>query len=282
MIKIFDVTLRDGSYINKNYIFSEQEKNSYLNNHNEFNEGFVKYYEFGHGLGSLDKIINQKSGFDLYKINKKKKIKVGIFTQPSYFKDNKFFFKILWDKIDFIKIGISNFKDCTKIEEHINFLKKNNVQIFFFIKQCHRYSPKKIKDFIIKIQTKYNINNFFLADSLGVLNNSDIINYEKVIRAYNKNINLGFHGHDNFGNALSNSIAAINNNYKFIDCTSNGMGRSCGNTVLELLLTNLFKKNKNKLIKELKNYEKYFKFKKVKKIKYTDIKNSIKYKYSLS
>lgn len=65
---IFDVTLRDGSYINKNNLFTEFEKNNYLNGHNEHNEGFVKYYEFGHGLGSLEKLVKQKSGLTLYKL----------------------------------------------------------------------------------------------------------------------------------------------------------------------------------------------------------------------
>jgi 4-hydroxy 2-oxovalerate aldolase len=47
---------------------------------------------------------------------------------------------------------------------------------------------------------------------------------------------VGFHGHDNLGLALANSIAAAESGASIVDGTVTGMGRGPGNTRTELLL----------------------------------------------
>jgi 4-hydroxy 2-oxovalerate aldolase len=48
-------------------------------------------------------------------------------------------------------------------------------------------------------------------------------------------VSVGFHGHDNMGMALLNSVAAMNAGATWIDSTVAGMGRGAGNTATEEL-----------------------------------------------
>lgn len=52
---------------------------------------------------------------------------------------------------------------------------------------------------------------------------------------------LGFHGHDNLGLALMNSVAALEGGAEYVDCSFLGMGRGAGNLRTEQLLLYLKK-----------------------------------------
>lgn len=61
---------------------------------------------------------------------------------------------------------------------------------------------------------------------------ADVERYYNAIRKIS-NVKTGFHGHDNIGLALANSIYAVKLGIDFIDTSLQGLGRSAGNTVLE-------------------------------------------------
>ena len=64
---------------------------------------------------------------------------------------------------------------------------------------------------------------------------------------------MGLHAHNNLKLALSNSITAVKNNFKWIDATILGMGRGPGNLLTEEIFK--FKNYKNNTINILKkNY----------------------------
>ena len=59
---------------------------------------------------------------------------------------------------------------------------------------------------------------------------------------YNKNnIKLGFHAHNNLGNAYTNFIKCINSNISIVDSTTSGLGRGAGNLHSEILILHLYK-----------------------------------------
>jgi 4-hydroxy 2-oxovalerate aldolase len=57
----------------------------------------------------------------------------------------------------------------------------------------------------------------------------------------NLNIQIGFHGHNNLGSAISNSINAAVNGASIIDVCMRGFGAGAGNTQLEILIPVLHK-----------------------------------------
>ena len=61
----------------------------------------------------------------------------------------------------------------------------------------------------------------------------------------NSGIQLGFHGHNNIGLAVSNSIKCADLGFDFIDCTLQGLGRSIGNAPSEQLIMALLRSGYN-------------------------------------
>ncbi|RWI89825.1 hypothetical protein [Mesorhizobium sp.] len=76
---------------------------------------------------------------------------------------------------------------------------------------------------------------FYLADSFGSMKPSRV---QELIGRFAGRLGseIGFHGHDNCGYALINSVAAALAGATWIDCTMGGMGRGAGNTASEQLL----------------------------------------------
>ena len=57
----------------------------------------------------------------------------------------------------------------------------------------------------------------------------------------NTNVQIGYHGHNNLGLAVSNSIYCVEKGFDFIDCSLQGLGRSVGNASTEMVVMALTK-----------------------------------------
>lgn len=82
----------------------------------------------------------------------------------------------------------------------------------------------------------------YIADTFGSLTSNSIQHLFTKISTKSPNCKLGFHGHNNTQNAISNSLFAINNGATLIDCTLSGIGRGGGNTPIELFILYLQEK----------------------------------------
>ncbi len=92
-----------------------------------------------------------------------------------------------------------------------------------------------------KLEGWHAVDVLYLADSLGGMNH-DTVNYAyKAIRAGWSGL-TGFHGHNNKGQSLNNSLEAVDIGVDWIDGTMLGMGRGAGNTETEYLLGELNKR----------------------------------------
>jgi 4-hydroxy 2-oxovalerate aldolase len=81
------------------------------------------------------------------------------------------------------------------------------------------------------------VNSVALVDSYGACSPHQVSTAVNALRRIVGELPVGFHGHDNTGLALANSIAAAESGASVIDGTVMGMGRGPGNTRMELLLT---------------------------------------------
>jgi CMP-N-acetylneuraminic acid synthetase len=75
----------------------------------------------------------------------------------------------------------------------------------------------------------------YIADTFGSI---DTIKLKNLIRYIRKKVNvkIGFHGHNNTQQAITNSIEAIKNGASIVDVTIQGIGRGGGNSASELFL----------------------------------------------
>lgn len=70
------------------------------------------------------------------------------------------------------------------------------------------------------------------ADTLGTLNPFNLFHRIKKIKDELK-VEIDFHGHNDFGMATANALAAFKAGAHFISCSINGLGERAGNTALE-------------------------------------------------
>lgn len=81
----------------------------------------------------------------------------------------------------------------------------------------------------------------YIVDTFGLLRKDDLLRYARIAHDnLAPDIILGYHAHDNMGQALGNACAFIDQNYDKrviqIDASIGGMGRGAGNLKLEAIL----------------------------------------------
>jgi 4-hydroxy 2-oxovalerate aldolase len=86
-----------------------------------------------------------------------------------------------------------------------------------------------------KKMESYGAETFLIMDSTGTYMPRDV---EQRIRALKDNlsISVGFHGHNNLGLAMANSLIAVQNGATIIDACIRGFGAGAGNTQIETLI----------------------------------------------
>jgi len=236
-----DVTLRDGSYLNR-YNFSTSFTKYYLK---QINKLSIKYCEIGHGLG----VGAYRNKFSKSEITDKNflevinsldiKTRVGFFAQPKFL-NNRDIDQIINSKIDFIRLGVLP-QDFKELYKHIELLLKNKKEVFVFFMQTSKEKPSLLKKKVKNICENFDIKNFYIADSTGSMTFKDIFRYYKSIKLLGKSLRFGFHGHDNLGLANSNTFSCLENGFSFVDGSLMGVGRGAGNACLEHILINCHK-----------------------------------------
>lgn len=237
-IQLLDCTLRDGGYVND--------------------------WEFGHDnlVSVLERIVT--AGVDI--------IEVGFLDERrqydldrSIMPNTESVYKIYGDieknnamivgMIDYGTCGIENLKPCLEsyldgiriifkkhiMKEAIEFckqVKKLGYKVFTQAVSITSYSDK---EFLELIDLVNELEPFALSvvDTYGLLHQNHLMHYIELMD-YNLNpcIGMGYHSHNNFQLGYSNCIEFIN--YKtdrmiIVDGTLYGMGKSAGNTPIELL-----------------------------------------------
>ncbi|MBT3392804.1 MAG: hypothetical protein HN833_05125 [Elusimicrobiaceae bacterium] len=248
-MKILDCTLRDGGYYNS-WNFSKELVKDYMKNIslvdiNIIELGFrslVKEDFLGECAYTTDEYI------DSLEIPKNQSIAVMINAkeilsqkEPIEQTINKLFKHKKNSRVDYVRVAI-NVKDATKIMEIVSVLKELGYKVCVNLMQINAVNLKKLEDIIKKLNNYGNIDILYFADSFGSLSNSDV---EKITKTISKNYNyeIGFHAHNSLGQALSNSLCAIESGCSYVDGSLLGMGRGSGNVGTEYLLIELQRKN---------------------------------------
>ena len=236
---ILDTTIRDGSYA-VDFKFSRDDVASILTKLERL--GF-EYIEIGHGLGL--NASSAKYGFSLHsdleymqtaqKVLKSSKF--GFFCIPDIARLEDL--KLAADNgVSFVRVGIN----ANLVEKTAPYLKEaKKLGLFTTVNLMKSYilSPKDLAEKITEVQG-YGADVAYLVDSAGCMLPAVIEEYFNAIKE-KTDILLGFHGHNNLGLAVSNSIKCIQLGFDFIDASLQGLGRSLGNAPTEQLVMVLAK-----------------------------------------
>lgn len=233
-INILDCTLRDGSY-KINFQFTKHDTSKITSS---LNNSGIPFIEVGHGWGLGSSRIRELKAFETdisYILAAKSvnpKAKIGCFFIPGV--GNKEDLKLAIDAdVDFIRIGteVDEYKNTFK---YLKFLKSKNIFTCINLMKTYSKSPNEVSKVIKKIEKWKLADVVYIVDSAGCMTPNDVQNYFEKINV--NELKLGFHGHNNLGLAVANSLKAVECGAEFLDCSIRGMGRSAGNAQTEILV----------------------------------------------
>lgn len=233
-MNILDTTIRDGSYA-VNFKFSCVDVVDLVARSHRLG---IKYIEIGHGLG-----LNASSAEHGYALHSDEEYiiaakevsgdsKIGCFCIPGIATiDNIYQAGNLG--VNFLRIGVTphNYsaafpfiEACVNcgIEVFVNFMKTYTASPYIFAnasKEVHKGGADCV----------------YIVDSAGSMDSSDLGEYITKTRE-ETDVKIGFHGHNNLGLAVENTLYCIEKGLEFVDCSFQGLGRSLGNASLEQVI----------------------------------------------
>lgn len=234
-----DCTLRDGGYYN-DWDFSPDLVAGYLQSMAALQVDFVEI-----GFRSL-----KNNGFKgayafttdslLRSLNIPAEIqdKIGVMVNGSELVENqsdtlgKMFTSCADSYVTLVRIAchVHEFEACLPAA---TWLKKQGYMVGFNLMQVAERSADEITQLAQKA-SDYPIDALYFADSMGSLSSKGVTDIICAFRAGWQGA-LGIHTHDNMGQAISNSLQAIQDGVTWVDSTVTGMGRGPGNAQTEYL-----------------------------------------------
>ena len=147
---------------------------------------------------------------------------------------DQLFFDAKDEKVSLVRVA-AHFSEVRECFPMLARLKEKGYIVGLNIMQASLRSDTELVDLSAVIGSWKCIDVVYFADSLGSMDSSDVARVYCALRE-NWNKDVGFHAHNNMGQAISNAVTAIELGCNWIDCTVTGMGRGAGNAETEYLL----------------------------------------------
>lgn len=264
MVKILDTTIRDGSYA-VDFKFSCKDVQDLVEKSQRIG---LEYIEIGHGQGlnasSPEHGIALQTDEEYMQVARKvaDKAKLGLFCIPGIarLEDVEI---AKQNKMDFIRIGVEVFH----YEKAIPYIKKGcseGLEVFVNFMKTYTSAP----DDFAKAAKEVHVAGakcVYIVDSAGGMSTGDIGKYIESTRR-TSDIQIGFHGHNNLGLAVENTLYCIEKGIDYVDCSFQGLGRSLGNAPLEQVV----------MVMEKRGYRTGFDIPRVLEYGYAGLRNIVK------
>jgi len=240
-LNVMDVTLRDGSYL-IDFQFTSEDTAFICK---ALESTGVEWIEVGHGLGlgASQKGYGVAAATDEEYMeatsNNLKKSKWGKFFIPNIGSLSDIDLAAKYN-MSFIRIG-SNIDDIDQNRIYIERAKEHGMIVTYNAMKSYAVSPLDFAKSAKKM-CDWGVDIMYLVDSAGGLLPNDVEDYFKATQQ-ETDISLGFHGHDNLCLSMANTLKAIECGATIVDSSLQGMGRSAGNTITEVLFAILKKKS---------------------------------------
>ncbi len=234
-ILISDPTLRDGNHAVRHQL----SRSSFLAYCKAAELAGVPVVEVGHGngLGASSMLVGECKLTDeeILTVSREhlKKSKLAIHVIPG-------FCTIKSDLARAVDLGVDIFRiasHCTEADitdRHIAFVRKSGREAYGVLMMSHMASPTELLEQARKMES-YGAEAIVIMDSAGAYFPNDVTERVSVL-VDGLSIPVGFHGHNNLGMAISNSVAAVKSGASILDGSIRGFGAGAGNTQLEVLI----------------------------------------------
>jgi len=232
---ILDCTLRDGSYV-IDFQFTAVDTENIAR---ELDDIGCSYIEVGHGvgLGASERGKNVAAATDLEYMQAAAKVvkrgKWGMFCIPGIATLEHL--HIAADNgMDFVRIG-TDVSEVESSEPFIALAKKLDIEVYANFMKSYVLSPLEFA-LLVTRSAEFGADMVYLVDSAGGMLPNEVRAYLRIAREEAPNVPLGFHGHNNLGLAVANSLVCTEEGVAMVDTSLQGFGRSAGNTPIEQFL----------------------------------------------
>lgn len=239
---ILDVTLRDGGY-EVDFQFSRTDVRKVGH---ALEDAGVKYIEIGHGQGL--NASNPTNGLALrtdleYMSAAQEALTTshfGFFCIPTFarisdldlLKDNGGYF---------VRVGANaNKSSILETLPFIEHAREIGLKVFANYMKTYVAAPKEFEE-LASLSISAGAQCLSIVDSAGCMMPKDIDVYYHIIKSIDPDIEVGFHGHDNLGYAVYNTVHAAEIGCDFIDTSLQSLGRGAGNASTEQVMAVLQK-----------------------------------------
>ncbi|MCX6798441.1 MAG: 4-hydroxy-2-oxovalerate aldolase [Candidatus Falkowbacteria bacterium] len=241
-IKFFDSTLRDGSHAVSHQITADQIK-EYCENIDQAGL-YTIIIGHGNGLGASSHqigfaTVDDKSAITIAR-NALKKTRLGIFIIPGLATIENDLAPALKMGVDLVCVA-AHCTEADVTQQYIRYLHDAQKEVYGVLMMYHMTTKERLVEEALKMQS-YGAQGIIIMDSAGASTPTLV---QETIGYLTKHLSIpvGFHAHNNFGIAVSNSLVALQNGATIIDGTVRGFGASAGNCQLEALVALLKKMN---------------------------------------
>ncbi|MFA6086650.1 4-hydroxy-2-oxovalerate aldolase [Mucilaginibacter sp.] len=239
-ILISDPTLRDG-----NHAVSHQLSAKQIAVYCEAaNKAGVPIVEVGHGngLGASSLQVGESLETDEVLLTTARKYltesKLGIHVIPGFATIQRDLKKAIEWGVDVIRVA-SHCTEADITQRHIGYSREKGKETYGVLMMTHMASPELLVEEAHKMEL-YGAEGIIIMDSAGAYLPLDVT--ERITALVDGlAIPVGFHGHNNLGMGIANSIAAIQAGATMLDGTARGFGAGAGNAQLEVLIAVLNK-----------------------------------------
>ena len=236
---ILDCTFRDGGYY-VDWDFSESLVNKYLQ---AIEISKIDIVEMGFRFIPKDKFLGASaytSDNYLNSLQLPKSVNIAVMVNADELINYEYGLneavKLLFNKkidspVDIVRIA-AHVKDINSCKDLASLLKNLGYYVCLNIMQVDSLKFENLTD-IAKVISDWNsVEVLYFADSFGNMNSESVENTIQAIQS-GWNGKIGFHAHNNKGNALINCLTALTSGVNYIDSTIFGMGRGAGNVRLK-------------------------------------------------
>ncbi|MFC1973937.1 4-hydroxy-2-oxovalerate aldolase [Chloroflexota bacterium] len=233
-ITILDCTLRDGSYA-IDFQFTTEDTAIIATG---LEKAGFEFIEIGHGVG----LNASNSGHGVAAATDEeyltvaqsvlKKAQFGMFFIPGIGHEEHLQLAASYG-MGFVRIG-SNVDDVDKSAKYVELAKNLGMTVSANLMKSYALPPVEFLKQAKKSE-RFGSDILVVVDSAGGMLPQDVFEYVSILKD-NTELPIGFHGHNNLGLAVSNTLEAIKAGATVVDTTLRGMGRSAGNAQTEIIV----------------------------------------------
>ena len=234
-ILISDPTLRDGNHAVRHQLSRE----SFISYCRAAEAAGVPIVEVGHGngLGASSMLVGEckLSDDEILSVSRENLVKtrLAIHVIPGFCTIKNDLAKAVDLGVDIFRVG----SHCTEADitgRHIEYARNAGKEAYGVLMMSHMATPAVLLEEAKKMES-YGAEAIVIMDSAGAYFPDDVT--ERITALANGlSIPVGFHGHNNLGMAVINSVAAVNAGASILDGSIRGFGAGAGNTQLEVLV----------------------------------------------